>query len=127
MMMNDYMRKLVSEIEKEFPTVNLEQVFSGHITEIVGSSVFVQLHDETYGIEDLTAEMDLVAFPIDPLYPTLKSGNIFYWYLGFEGSDENPFSLIRFSQEIWTQEMIDKSKEEAEKLYELIHTNSKQS
>ena len=125
--MNDYMRKLVSEIEKEFPTVNLEQVFSGHITEIVGSSVFVQLHDETYGIEDLTAEMDLSAFPKDPLYPTLKPGNIFYWYIGFEGHEENPFSLIRFSQETWTQEMLDKIKEEAEKLYGLLNNTTKNS
>jgi hypothetical protein len=125
--MNDYMSKLVNEIEKEFPTVNLEQVFSGHITEIVGSSVFVQLHDETHGDEDLTGEIDLISFPQDPLYPTLSPGNIFYWYIGFEGHEENPFSLIRFSQETWTQEMIDKIKQEAETMYSLLNNNTKNS
>lgn len=125
--MNEYMKKLVDEVQKEFPTIDLEQVFSGHITEIVGSSVFVQLHDETYGDEDLVAEMDLTAFPKDPLYPTLQPGNIFYWYIGFEGSDEKPFSLIRFSQETWTQEMLDKIKQDAETMYSLINNNTKNS
>jgi hypothetical protein len=114
--MEKYMQNLVDEIQKEFPEVILEQVFSGYITEIEDSSVFVELHDETHGIEDLSAEMDLVSFPKDPLYPQLKPGHIFYWYLGFEGSDDKPFSLIRFSQEKWTQEMLETAKEKAENL-----------
>lgn len=125
--MNEYMKKLVDEVQKEFPTVNLEQVFSGHITEIVGSSVFVRLHDETYGDEDLVAEMDLISFPKDPLYPKLQSGNIFYWYIGFEGKDEKPFSLIRFSQATWTQEMLDKIKQDAETMYSLLNNDAKNS
>jgi hypothetical protein len=114
--MEKYMQGLVDEIQKEFPTVTLEQVFSGYITEIEGNSVFVELHDETHGIEDLSAEMDIVSFPKDPLYPKLEPGHIFYWYLGFEGNDDKPFSLIRFNQEKWTQKMIDEAKEKAEDL-----------
>lgn len=114
--MHEQVKKLVNEIQKEFPKLNLEQVFSGYINEIVGSSVFVTLHDETYSDEDLVAEMDLISFPQDPLYPKIEPGNIFYWYIGFEGGDDNPFSLIRFSQECWTQDMLDKVKQDAEKM-----------
>jgi hypothetical protein len=118
--MEKYMQELVDQVQKEFPKVTLEQVFSGHIAELDGSRVFVELHDETYGIEDLSAEMDLISFPVDPLYPKLEPGNIFYWYLGFEETDDKPFSLIRFSQATWTQEMINKIKEEAEDLMKIL-------
>jgi len=115
------MINLVEQIQKEFPDVRLEQIFSGHITEVEEEKVYVQLHDESYGDEDLIGEIDKEAFPKDPLYPTLQPGNIFYWYIGFEGNDEKPFSLIRFSQATWTQEMLDKINDEAEKLHSLLN------
>lgn len=108
------MQKLVNEVKKEFPNVTLEQIFSCHIQDIEGSTVYVHLSDETNGEEDMVGEMDIKHFPKDPLYPELKPGCIFYWYIGYEDSEDNAFSLIRMSQAVWTQEMIDNAKKMAE-------------
>jgi hypothetical protein len=119
--MNEYMSNLFDTVKKEFPNVTFEQVYSGHIVDVEGTKLYVDLVDEINNEEEFTCEMDSRSFPQDPLYPTLTPGCIFYWYIGYSDNNKDKlFSLIRMSQAVWTEEMIAQAKVEAEKLYTLM-------
>lgn len=116
--MKKYMQELIDEVKKDFPTVVLEEVYEGHITELDEKRAWVDLED-VYSQEEFMAEIKLDLFPVDNINYPLQLGTIFYIYLGYykvDGKKEN-FQLIRLNQKVWTEEMLTQIKKEAAELF----------
>lgn len=109
--MNNIEDSEIVKFKEQYPLVEIQQVYSGYISDITDNCYSVYLTDCT-GTEDLTAEMYKEKFP----QKDLQLGTIFYWFLGIDNTKEG-FAQIQLSNAVWTQEMIDKAKEEGEKLY----------
>lgn len=97
--------------------VNIQQIFSGYIINSDNQLYYVRLYDQTniHG-EDLNAEISRNKFSL----PNLKNGTIFYWFLGKDNRKKD-FSLIRLTEEKWTEEKIKKISIESKKLFEKLN------
>lgn len=113
------MTEQIEQFKKQFPLRDIQQIYSGYISDISTKCYNVYLKDCT-GNEDLTAEMYKDKFP----EPNLPLGRIFYWFLGVD-ENNNGFAHIELSKAAWTQEMIEQSRVEAQKLYKLLNNKNK--
>ena len=109
----------IKKFKEQYPLLEIQQVYSGYITDISTKCYSVYLEDCTE-YEDLTAEMYKDKFPESDL----PLGRIFYWFLGLDENKEG-FGHIQLSTATWTQEMIDNAKAEGEILYAKFSTVNK--
>lgn len=119
----DQIKEDLSQFKKQ--QINIELVFQGYIEQVQGDEIFVHLTDKTLEylnhsepVENLLATLSVEQFPSQI---KLQEGMIFYLYLGTTLDKKEHFEII-LSRAVWTQEMIAKIHDEAEKMYQFFNS-----
>ena len=106
--MKNKQQEIYENTKKEYENIFFEKMFQGCIKEVnVEDNVVRAILKDCENVEeDLLIEIDADKFPEDKLYPKLEYGIIFYVFLGQNKSNQEDELIIKYSQEVWTKEMI---------------------
>lgn len=110
--MNNLTKKqqVLENLKNEYPKLIINEVYDGHVIEILDNTVLARIYDEN--CEEYDCEFKKHIFPEDGFSDNV----IFLLILG----DLNKKPFIHVNYFFWTQEEIEASKKEAEELIKIL-------
>lgn len=106
--------EVIQHLFQQFPTLKIDVQVSGYIIEIDNDIVYARITTEDD--EEYDCELHKNIFPQEDLAENI------YFFMVLGTINHKEFTHINYFY--WTQEQIDKAKEQAEDLYHLLQVNT---